>query len=87
MHLERTTLELEFKSEKSKILTFSLEFNGQVLVRQDKILNLYRLQSILNLTPAFVITCCVQVEQRNAGMGEDRRCTSNGSSPYLFTQF
>ena len=35
VHLERTTSELEFKSEKSKILTFSLEFNGQVLVRQD----------------------------------------------------
>ena len=26
---------LNMKSEKSKILTFSLEFNGQVLVRQD----------------------------------------------------
>ena len=35
VHLERTTSELEFKSEKSKIVTFSLEFNGQVLVRQD----------------------------------------------------
>ena len=35
VHLEQTTSELEFKSEKSKIVTFSLEFNGQVLVRQD----------------------------------------------------
>ena len=35
VHLERTTSELEFKSEKSKIVTFCLEFNGQVLVRQD----------------------------------------------------
>ena len=34
VHLEWTTSELEFKSEKSKIGTFSLEFNGQVLVRQ-----------------------------------------------------
>ena len=68
MHLEGTTSELEFKSEKSKILTFSLEFNGQVLVRQDLILNLYRLQSIPNLTPAFVIRCCIQVEQRNSDL-------------------
>ena len=35
VYLEWTTSELEFKSEKSKIVTFSLEFNGQVLVRQD----------------------------------------------------
>ena len=84
VHLEWTTSELEFKSEKSKIVTFSLEFNGQVLVRQDYILYLYSLQSILNLTPAFVISCCVQVEQGNVGMGEDGRCTSTGSSPYLF---
>ena len=35
VHLEWNTSELEFKSEKSKIVTFSLEFNGQVLVRQD----------------------------------------------------
>ena len=35
VHLEQTTSELEFKSEKSKIGTFCLEFNGQVLVRQD----------------------------------------------------
>ena len=35
VHLERTTSELELKSEKSKIGTFCLEFNGQVLVRQD----------------------------------------------------
>ena len=35
VHLERTTSEVEFKSEKSKIVTFSLEFNCQVLVRQD----------------------------------------------------
>ena len=47
-------------------------------------MNLYSLQSIPNLTPAFVISCCVQVEQGNAGMGEDGRCTNNGSSPYLF---
>ena len=47
-------------------------------------MNLYRLESIPNLTPAFVISCCVQVEQRNVGMGEDGRCTSSGSSPYLF---
>ena len=47
-------------------------------------MNLYRLQSIPNLTPAFVISCSVQVEQGNAGMGEDGRCTSSGFSPYLF---
>ena len=47
-------------------------------------MNLYSLQSIPNLTPAFVISCCVQVEQGNAGMGEDGRCTNSGSSPYLF---
>ena len=47
-------------------------------------MNLYSLQSIPNLTPAFVISCCVQVEQGNAGMGEDGRCTNIGSSPYLF---
>ena len=47
-------------------------------------MNLYSLQSILNLTPAFVISCCVQVQQGNAGMGEDGRCTNSGSSPYLF---
>ena len=47
-------------------------------------MNLYSLQSIPNLTPAFVISCCVQVKQGNAGMGEDRRCTNSGSSPYLF---
>ena len=47
-------------------------------------MNLYRLQSIPNLTPAFVISCCVQVKQGNAGMGEDGICTSSGSSPYLF---
>ena len=35
VHLERTTSELELKSEKSKIGTFCLEFYGQVLVRQD----------------------------------------------------
>ena len=35
IHLERTISELELKSEKSKIVTFSLEFNGQVLVKQD----------------------------------------------------
>ena len=35
VHLEQTVSELELKSEKSKIVTFSLEFNGQVLVRQD----------------------------------------------------
>ena len=34
VHLEQTTSELEFKSEKSKIGIFCLEFNGQVLVRQ-----------------------------------------------------
>ena len=83
MHLERTISELELKSEKSKIVTFSSEFNGQVLVREGYILNLYSLQSIPNLTPAFVISCCVQVEQRNVGMGEDGRCTKSGSSPYL----
>ena len=66
MHLEWTILELELKSEKSKIGTFSLEFNGPVLVRQGSILNLYCLQSIPNLTSAFVISCCVQVEQGNA---------------------
>ena len=33
-------------------------------------MNLYILQSIPNLTPAFVISWCVQVEQRNAGMGK-----------------
>ena len=47
-------------------------------------MNLYSLQSIPNLTPAFVINCCVQVEQGNVGMGEHRRCTKSGSSPYLF---
>ena len=47
-------------------------------------MNLYSLQSIPNLTPAFVISCCVQAEQGNAGMGEDGRCTNSGSSPYLF---
>ena len=47
-------------------------------------MNLYSLQSIPNLTPAFVISCCVQVEQGNAGMGEERRCTKSGSSPCLF---
>ena len=47
-------------------------------------MNLYSLQSIPNLTPAFVISCCVQVKQGNAGMDEDGRCTSSGSSPYLF---
>ena len=31
-----------------------------------KSLNLYILQSILNLTPAFVISYCVQVKQGNA---------------------
>ena len=46
-------------------------------------MNLYSLQSIPNLTPAFVISCYVQVEQGNAGMGEDGRCTKSGSSPYL----
>ena len=35
-------------------------------------MNLYRLQSIPNLTPAFVISCCVQVEQGNAGMYKAR---------------
>ena len=54
-------------------------------------MNLYRLQSILNLTSAFVTSCCVQVEQGNAGMGEDRRCTNSGSSPcrllYIFLNF
>ena len=35
MHLEQMTPELEFKSEKSKIISFFLEFNGQVLVRLD----------------------------------------------------
>ena len=34
VHLERTISELKLKSEKSKIVTFSSEFNGQVLVRQ-----------------------------------------------------
>ena len=67
MHLERTTSELELKSEKSKIRTICLEFNGQVLVRQGKILNLYSLQSIPNFTPAFVTRCCIQeVKQRNS---------------------
>ena len=47
-------------------------------------MNLYSLQSILNLTPAFVISCCVQVKQGNADMGEERRCTKSGSSPCLF---
>ena len=47
-------------------------------------MNLYSLQSIPNLTPAFVISCCVQVKQGNVGMGEDGRCTNSGSSPYLF---
>ena len=47
-------------------------------------MNLYSLQSIPNLTPAFVISCCVQVTQGNAGKGEDRGCTNSGSSPYLF---
>ena len=46
-------------------------------------MNLYSLQSIPNLTPPFVISCCVQVEQGNAGMGEDGTCTNSGSSPYL----
>ena len=46
-------------------------------------MNLYSLQSITNLTPAFVISYCVQVKQGNAGMGEDGRCTKSGSSPYL----
>ena len=91
MHLEQTISELELKSEKSKIVTFSSEFNGQVLVRQGWILNLYSIQSIPNLTPAFVISCCVQVELRNAGMGEERRCTNSGSSPcllwYIFLNF
>ena len=32
--MEWTISELELKSEKSKIVTFSLEFNGKVLVRQ-----------------------------------------------------
>ena len=49
----------------------------------DRVLNLYSLQSIPNLTPAFVISCCVQVEQGNVGMGEDGRCTNSGSSPYF----
>ena len=31
IHLVWTISELELKSEKSKIVTFSLEFNGQVL--------------------------------------------------------
>ena len=44
---------------------------------RDKIWFLYSLQSIPNFTPAFVIRCCVQVEQGNAGMGEDGRCTKN----------
>ena len=35
IHLEQTISELELRSEKSKIGTFPLEFNGQVLVRQD----------------------------------------------------
>ena len=43
----------------------------------------YWSDSIPNLTPAFVISCCVQVKQGNAGMGEERRCTKSGSSPYL----
>ena len=47
-------------------------------------MNLYSLQSIPNLTPAFVISCCVQVKQGNAGKGEDGGCTNSGSSPYLF---
>ena len=47
-------------------------------------MNLYSLQSILNLTPAFVISCCVQVEQGNADMGEDGRCTKSGSRSYIF---
>ena len=34
VYLEQITSELEFKSEKSKIRIFCLEFNGQVLVRQ-----------------------------------------------------
>ena len=33
VHLEWTISKLELKSEKSKIGTFSFEFNGQVLVR------------------------------------------------------
>ena len=82
MHLERTTSELELKSEKSKIGTFCLEFNGQVCVRQDYFLNLYSLQSILNLTPAFVISCCIQeVKQRNSDFV--LFCTNNiGSIPF-----
>ena len=47
-------------------------------------MNLYSLQSIPNFTPAFVISCCVQVKQGNVGMGEDGRCTKSGSSRYLF---
>ena len=46
-------------------------------------MNLYNLQSIPNLTPAFIISFCVQVKQGNAGMGEDGRCTKSGSSPYF----
>ena len=46
-------------------------------------MNLYSIQSILNLTPAFSISFCVQVEQGNVGMGEERRSTKSGSSPYL----
>ena len=34
VHLEQIISELELKSEKSNIGTFSYEFNGQVLVRQ-----------------------------------------------------
>ena len=54
------------------------------MVRQGYILNLYSLQSILDLTPAFVNSCCVQVKQGNAGMGEEKQCTKSGSSPWFF---
>ena len=47
-------------------------------------MHLCSFQSIPNLTPAFVISCCVQVEQGSVGMGEDGRCTKSGSSPYHF---
>ena len=60
-HLEQTASEAWIQVWKSK--TFYLEFNGQVLVRQGYLLNLYSFQSFLDFTPAFINSCRVQVQQ------------------------
>ena len=70
MHLERTTSELEFKSEKSKILTFSLEFNGQVLIGQTG-LNLEFIQTSEHSEPdtgfCHYLVCTGQTEECGYG--------------------